>query len=90
MSEYMAVHELRLEHRRTKREAAALRVRMEVAVAAARQAGASWTAIGAALGVSAQAACKRYAATSDRAQWAAPVGSSTRVTLRDQVNWDVG
>ena len=49
------------ERQKAQREAASARYRVKAAVLAARQAGASWTEIGAALGVSSQAAWKRYA-----------------------------
>jgi|1186.fasta_scaffold888718_1 hypothetical protein len=62
MSADLTVHVLRLESRKVQLEAAALRARLDAAVVTARRAGASWTEVGAALGVSAQAAWKRYAA----------------------------
>ena len=54
------LQQLRAEYGRSQREEVAARLRLDTAVAEARQAGASWSEIGATLGMSAQGAWKRW------------------------------
>lgn len=53
---------------RLHKEAVAATARRDKAVRAAREAGATWTQLGYALGVSAQAAQKKYGSTQERVQ----------------------
>ena len=60
MNLHLALNRMAVEHRNAERDVAAARRIQAAAVASARDAGATWTQIGAMLGVSSQAVWKRY------------------------------